>query len=140
MGFNWPLWPRRQEKKITSIDDTVLEGYRVISFNQPKIKDYEVPVIYRELCEYLGYEGRRSKNTRTDVDYCFDFTGVTEFSGLGLAAMVFSLRYLRAKGKHLCVLNASGRVKAALDLTGLDRVFGVYNSIEELPKPNLNPL
>lgn len=68
-----------------------------------------------------------SENPPTVV---LDLGGVSFLDSSGLATLVATHKATRQKGGELRLVNPSDRVDAVLRVSGLDRVFPVYSSVE----------
>jgi anti-sigma B factor antagonist len=60
-----------------------------------------------------------------------DASGITFMDSTGIGVLVIALRRTRASGGSFAIAGAHGRTFRTFSLTGLDRVFSLYDSVEE---------
>ena len=60
-----------------------------------------------------------------------DFSGITFMDSTGIGVLVIALRRTRASDGSFAIAGAQGRTHRTLSLTGLDRVFSLYDTVEE---------
>lgn len=61
-----------------------------------------------------------------------DFKNVTFMDSSGLAALVVSLKAVRAAGAKLLLCSINEQIKILFELTSMDQVFEIFSSREEL--------
>lgn len=137
IGFNWPLWPRQHEKRITSVDDTLLEDYRVVSFHQKEIVKEDRSRLNKEFCEYIAHERKRKRKTGTIASYCLDFSNLEYVSIEGLVEMV-NLQCQLSSLERGCLnlVNVCEDISVQLGMYRLNKLFDIYPTLKELPSPN----
>jgi anti-sigma B factor antagonist len=60
-----------------------------------------------------------------------DASGITFMDSTGIGVLVIALRRTRASGGSFAIAGAHGRTLRTLSMTGLDRVFTLYDTVEE---------
>ena len=60
-----------------------------------------------------------------------DASGITFMDSTGIGVLVIALRRTRASDGSFAIAGAQGRTHRTLSLTGLDRVFSLYDTVEE---------
>ena len=63
--------------------------------------------------------------------YIVDLARITLIDSSGVGALVTCLHHVRGSGSDLCLAGATGKARMVLDITNLDRVFKVYDSVEQ---------
>jgi anti-sigma B factor antagonist len=60
-----------------------------------------------------------------------DASGITFMDSTGIGVLVIALRRSRASDGSFAIAGAHGRTLRTLSLTGLDRVFDMYDTVED---------
>lgn len=60
-----------------------------------------------------------------------DLSEVDFMDSSGLSALVSGMKTLRKTGGRLCICNANAQIRTAMRLTMLDRVFPIFDTLEE---------
>jgi len=68
------------------------------------------------------------------VDIVVDMEKATWMNSSGLGMLISGLTTLRSSGGDLRLANVSERVRRPLEITKLDSVFSIYNSVEDALK------
>jgi len=68
------------------------------------------------------------------VDIVVDMENATWMNSSGLGMLISGLTTLRSSGGDLRLANVSERVRRPLEITKLDSVFSIYNSVEDALK------
>jgi anti-sigma B factor antagonist len=68
-------------------------------------------------------------------DVVLDLSGVVFIDSFGLGVLVGAVKRIQAHDGHLRVVIGEARVHAVLELTGLDRVLELYDSLEQAIAP-----
>ncbi|MEE4311130.1 MAG: STAS domain-containing protein [candidate division KSB1 bacterium] len=68
------------------------------------------------------------------VDIVVDMEKATWMNSSGLGMLISGLTTLRSSGGDLRLANVSERVRRPLEITKLDSVFSIYNSVEDAIK------
>lgn len=64
-----------------------------------------------------------------------DLSHCTYVSSAGLRVMLYAYKVAKAKGREICLAGVSQEIKDVMRMTGFDKFFRFYGSIDELPKP-----
>ena len=93
------------------------------SWEEPKFNQF-----YREVEELA----------KADVSIILlDFKNITFISSSGLMGLVEIFRLIRSAGCQLFICSVSEQVRMLFELTGLDRVFDVFASVDEFNRSML---
>ena len=82
---------------------------------------YTAPLL-REALQTLGAAGR--------TDLIVDLEEVTFMDSTGLGVLVGRLKLVRGQNGTLRIVSSQDRILKVFKITGLDKVFHIYNSIE----------
>ena len=66
-----------------------------------------------------------------------DFKNITSITSSGLMSLVEVFRVIQSTGCKLFICSISEQVKMLFELTGLDRVFEVFSSVDEFNRSML---
>jgi anti-sigma B factor antagonist len=65
------------------------------------------------------------------VNVVVDLAKATWMNSSGLGMLITGLSTVRSSGGELCLVNISERIKRPLEITKLDSVFCIYDSVDE---------
>lgn len=91
-----------------------------------EIDVYTAPVLRERLDEHIS-EGRHQ--------LVVDLEGVTFMDSTGLGVLVGRLKLVRVKGGTLRLACSSERILKVFSITGLDKVFQIFPSVDEALAP-----
>ncbi len=60
-----------------------------------------------------------------------DFSGISFMNSSGLGALISIVKDVRAKDASLTIINPTTFIKSLFKLTQLDKIFTIYDSVEE---------
>src|SRR5918998_2460042 len=83
---------------------------------------YTAPEFKQQLLEVVGQGGR---------DVVVDFSGTTFIDSTTLGVLVGGVKRLRPNGGQLSLVCADRNITKIFEITGLDKVFPIYESREE---------
>ena len=63
-----------------------------------------------------------------------DLSHCTYVSSAGLRVMLYAYKMAKAKGQEICLAGVSQEIKDVMRMTGFDKFFHFYGSIDELSK------
>lgn len=63
-----------------------------------------------------------------------DLSQCTYVSSAGLRVMLYSYKLAKAKGLDICLVGVSVEIKEVMRMTGFDKFFTFYNTLDEIPK------
>jgi anti-sigma B factor antagonist len=86
-----------------------------------EIDVYTAPVLREHLDEHIS-AGR--------VHLVVDLSGVTFMASTGLGVLVGRLKLVRAANGTLCLVCSSDRTLSVFSITGLDKVFQIFPSVD----------
>lgn len=108
------------------------------------------PTVTRDGCAVVAPEGTidlhtspRLKHQLTDVleeatpELVVDLSRVDFVDSSGLGVLVCTLKYIRVRGGSFCLVCPPGPILRLLRITGLDRVFTVYATVENALETSL---
>lgn len=64
-----------------------------------------------------------------------DLGQCTYVSSAGLRVMLYAYKMAKAKGKDVCLVCVSREIKEVMRMTGFDKFFKFYQTIDEIPQP-----
>lgn len=63
-----------------------------------------------------------------------DLSQCTYVSSAGLRVMLYAYKLVKAKQLDICLVGVSPQVREVMQMTGFDRFFRFYTTVEELPQ------
>ncbi|HET7398714.1 MAG TPA: STAS domain-containing protein [Intrasporangium sp.] len=97
-------------------------GERTVVHLEGEIDVYTAPRVRDKLDEQIR-EGR--------TDLVVDLTDVTFIDSTGLGVLVGRLKHIRLLGGSLRLVGSDDRVLKVFSITGLDKVFEIYPTLED---------
>lgn len=77
-------------------------------------------------------KGVKEKMSDSDMDVVLILDGVPYIDSAGLGTLVSILRDIRTQGKNLYLVGLKNNVKKIFEMTRLDKVFKIYDTLEEV--------
>lgn len=96
-------------------------GTRTVVHLGGEIDVYTAPLVREKLDEQLS-AGR--------TDLVVDLTDVTFLDSTGLGVLVGRLKLIRTMGGSMCIVGTDDRVLKVFSITGLDKVFEMYDDLD----------
>lgn len=97
-------------------------------------KDIPVVDLYGDIdshtCSKLGM-AIANLITKGDLQLIIDLTGVNYIDSSGLGTLVGGLRRVNEQNGHLAISNANPQIRRIIDITGLSKVFSLYDNESE---------
>ena len=64
-----------------------------------------------------------------------DLSGCSYVSSAGLRVMLYAFKLAKAKSRDVCLVGVSQEVKDVMHMTGFDKFFRFYQTLDELSQP-----
>lgn len=64
-----------------------------------------------------------------------DLGQCTYVSSAGLRVMLYAYKMAKAKSKDVCLVCVSQEIKEVMRMTGFDKFFTFYQTVDEIPQP-----
>ncbi len=104
-----------------SLDVTERDGYSVLSV-RGEVDVYTAPKFRERLIELVS-DGKHR--------IIVDLEGVDFLDSTGLGVLVGALKRVRANGGELALVCTSPRIRKVFEVTGLTKVFSLYDTVDE---------
>jgi anti-sigma B factor antagonist len=104
------------------IDTQQLDGDAYVISLSGEVDLYTAPDFKQKLLEVIGQGGR---------DVVIDFSNTTFIDSTTLGVLVGGVKRLRPNGGQLSLVCADRNITKIFEITGLDKVFPIYESRDE---------
>jgi anti-sigma B factor antagonist len=104
------------------IDTEQLDGGAYIISLSGEVDLYTAPDFKQQLLEVIGQGGK---------DVVIDFSNTTFIDSTTLGVLVGGVKRLRPNGGQLSLVCADRNITKIFEITGLDKVFAIYDSRDE---------